>query len=71
MPNNADIHERVEVYTEYQCSKRHKWVKVWRTHPWFGDYTQTCKKCGQPRWPHYKFDNSSAEVLREKRQWWR
>jgi hypothetical protein len=49
---------RVEIYTEYKCSKGHKWSKYWRRYPWFDNYSTNCPQCGQSKWPRYKYDNS-------------
>jgi hypothetical protein len=32
----------------YHCC--HSWMKAWRKKPWFGDYSDKCKKCGRMVW---------------------
>jgi hypothetical protein len=49
------------MYTEYKCSKGHRWQKYWRKTPWFGDYATHCPKCGERRWYCYSFDERLYE----------
>lgn len=62
---------KIEIYTEYRCRKGHHWAKTWRKYPWCDDFSMACKKCGQVKWPSYKYDASNPQLIAERQTWWR